>query len=76
MVFALVKIDLLVMNSRKKASFSPFQFWHCQTRVCLPIEDIQEKEAKEKMQASCSVQLKEESRGRLSRMPCHSSQMF
>jgi len=48
MVSALVQIDLLVINSRKKASFSPFQFWHCQTRVCLPIEDIQEKEAKEK----------------------------
>ena len=76
MVSALVQIDLLVINSRKKASFSPFQFWHCQTRVCLPIEDIQEKEAKEKMQASCSVQSKEESRGTLSRMSCHSSQIF
>lgn len=48
MVSALMQTDLLIMNSRKKASFSPFQFRHCQTRVCLPIEDIQEKEAKEK----------------------------
>ena len=46
MVSVLVQIDLPVMNSRKKESFSSIQFRCCQTKVSLPIEDIQEKQVK------------------------------